>query len=1378
MQRLSKTGLVTPDRVPYGTHLCQFYETKEDLLEVLVPYFKEGLAANESCIWITSDLFSVAEAKDALRAAVPELDHYLTTGQMEIIPHEKWYLLGGSFKIDAVLSACCKKAEIALDQGYCGLRATGDAACFQNDHWNDLIAYEEKVQSSIYAQKMIALCSYPLTQCTATQFLQAVNSHDYAIVRRQGGWECIESRGRKQLMDRLLVQKQAIASSLSPLVMMDLAGNLTYANPAALKAWGYESENEGLNRPATEFWDSPEELMKCVESVRAGGSNVCEMVAKRKDGSTFDAEVLGSLTLDDRGQPIGMVASCLDVTARKAAERRLRESEQHYRTLVENIKLGVTLIDRQHKIVAVNGVHAKMVGRPVDECFGQECFRVFEKREAICPHCPGTRAMETGKPEDVELTGVWNHGMACDIRIQAFPVHGSDGCPEGFIEVVEDITDRKQEQDALRRANFCVEQAADCILWIDPAGKIVFANQKACEVLEYSKEELQELTVFDIDPMITREWWRPHWEAIREKKSFIIETCHRTKSGQIFPVEVGVNYMTFEGNDYNCVFARDIRGRKEAEKQLAHFWAIVNSSQDAIYGSTLDGVVTSWNPGAERLYGYAAAEIIGRPISILAPPERSDEITKLLSRARDGERVELDTVRRRKDGTLVNVYLTWSAIKNVDGDVVGAVAIAHDITNRKRAEESIRENEEKLTSIIDNAAENIFTVSLDGVLTLVSPVWTRLLGHDASEVMGQSFEPFIHPDDVAECLAAMKSVLATGEPQRRTYRIRHKDGNWRWHRTAGSLVRDGQGRPAYFVGVAEDVTERRNAEQELRDYASSLEVANRTIQAAQEIAEAAELEVRKGRDLLQAVVDGIGTPITLIDRNYQILLANRTVRELAGGIDPVANSRKCHQISHGQDTPCEGQHDPCPLKMAFESRRPAKVIHRHSDFRGKESTVEVTATPIVDDNNEIRYVIESCYDITELKRVETDLRNAKQAAEAANRAKSEFLANMSHEIRTPMTAILGFTDILLGNVANEETAQSAQIIKRNGENLLKIINDILDLSKIEAGKGSVDLQECSPSQIATDVISLMKVHADAKGLLLTLEVRGAIPEQITTDPIRLRQILVNMIGNAIKFTEVGNVRIVMRLVPISENESKLIFDVIDTGIGMSEEQMGLLFRPFSQADNSSTRRFGGTGLGLAISKRMAEMLGGDIVVQSSLGQGSTFSLSIGTGHLDSVITQEPSKAVAVKERVGKAKAPQKLDCRILLAEDGPDNQRLIAFVLRKAGAEVEIADNGQIALDLALAARQSGTPFDVILTDMQMPVMDGYEATRSLRGAGFRVPIIALTAHAMSEDRQKCMDAGCDGYITKPIDPKKLAGEIKAWVAKERTSIAALPGPT
>ena len=275
--------------------------------------------------------------------------------------------------------------------------------------------------------------------------------------------------------------------------------------------------------------------------------------------------------------------------------------------------------------------------------------------------------------------------------------------------------------------------------------------------------------------------------------------------------------MTFEGNEYNCVFARDISERKEAEKQLAHFSAIVNSSQDAIIGKTLDGIVTSWNPGAEHLYGYTAAEMIGQPISNLTPPDRSDEIKTLLSKLEDGGSVEqYDTVRRRKDGTLVDVSLTLSPIKNNEGKIIGASAIAHEITNRKRADELLRTNEERLTNIINNAAESIYTMSLDGVLTFVSPVWTRLLGHGVSEVEGRSFAPFIHPEDLAICQDAMKRCLATREPQHGTYRIRHKDGSWRWHHTAGSLVKDRQGNPAGFVGVTEDVTERLRAEEMLR----------------------------------------------------------------------------------------------------------------------------------------------------------------------------------------------------------------------------------------------------------------------------------------------------------------------------------------------------------------------------------------------------------------------------------------------------------------------------------------------------------------------------------------------------------------------------------
>lgn len=405
------------------------------------------------------------------------------------------------------------------------------------------------------------------------------------------------------------------------------------------------------------------------------------------------------------------------------------------------------------------------------------------------------------------------------------------------------------------------------------------------------------------------------------------------------------------------------------------------------------------------------------------------------------------------------------------------------------------------------------------------------------------------------------------------------------------------------------------------------------------------------------------------------------------------------------------------------------------------------------------------------------LESAKDAAESASRAKSAFLATMSHEIRTPMTAIVGYADYLLeeGDVrqAPRERIEAINTIVRNGRHLVQLINDILDLSKIEANRLEVERIFCKPLAIVNDVVSLMRGRAEEKKLTLRSYTDGPVPEVIQSDPTRLRQILVNVVGNAIKFTEQGSVTVVVRHV-VDNSISSIQLEVVDTGIGLTRDQLDRLFQPFSQADMSMTRRFGGSGLGLCISQRFAEMLGGKIEVQSKPGKGTTFNISVATGNVESAMvvntndlkksSEEDPYAVAEARRLN-----MQIAAKILVAEDGIDNQRLIAHLLRKAGADVMVVDNGALACEAIDAAAQGGEQFDIVLMDMQMPVLDGYAATRRLRSSGYELPIIALTAFAMTGDREKCVQAGCTDYLTKPLDRTVFLPLVAKYVETPKT---------
>lgn len=434
------------------------------------------------------------------------------------------------------------------------------------------------------------------------------------------------------------------------------------------------------------------------------------------------------------------------------------------------------------------------------------------------------------------------------------------------------------------------------------------------------------------------------------------------------------------------------------------------------------------------------------------------------------------------------------------------------------------------------------------------------------------------------------------------------------------------------------------------------------------------------------------------------------------------------------------------------------------DPSGEKRIFKVNCSPLFGNEGKIRGVMVSLDDVTQLEKNKIDLKIAKDEADAANKAKGDFLANMSHEIRNPMNAIVGFTDILRRGLEDSESTRTTYLdtIHASGTHLVELINDILDFSKIEAGKLELEIRDCSPYQLMNEVVNVLRMKAEQQSLNLSINLRGVIPETIQADPTRLRQILMNLVGNAIKFTAEGGVRIVASMEDRND-QPFLRFEVTDTGIGMTQEQIGRLFQEFMQADSSVTRRFGGTGLGLAISKRLTEAMGGQIAVSSEPGVGSTFYFSIATGDLTGVPMLNAEQA-ADKFRSASRSKQHGLrvyfkPARVLITDDTPANRQLAGLVLRKAGLTVDEAENGAIAVEKA----SRGT-YDLLLMDMQMPVMDGFTATRTLRDHGLQTPILAFTANVMEQDRQRCVAAGCSGFLTKPINIDLLLSTIAEYL--------------
>ncbi len=400
-----------------------------------------------------------------------------------------------------------------------------------------------------------------------------------------------------------------------------------------------------------------------------------------------------------------------------------------------------------------------------------------------------------------------------------------------------------------------------------------------------------------------------------------------------------------------------------------------------------------------------------------------------------------------------------------------------------------------------------------------------------------------------------------------------------------------------------------------------------------------------------------------------------------------------------------------------------------------------------------------------------ELEEEKTKAILASKAKSEFLANMSHELRTPLTGILGFAEVLEEDLENEEHQSHLRVIRDCGDHLLDLINNILDLSKIEAEKMTIEEMEFSPAHVIEEVVSLLAPKLEDSDVVFSVNYLGPVPDTIRTDPTKLKQIILNLISNSLKFTKQGSIEIEVSHL-LKGSDSYLKIDVVDTGIGMTEEVAQRLFEPFTQADNSTTREYGGTGLGLAISRRMANLLSGDIVIsETKLGVGTRFSITIDTGPLNGVPMRQQvygrTKSSFESNVLDHVEDSSRLlGINVLVADDNGHNRNLVRSLLESAGATVSMADNGKMAIAQALRAEKTKEPFDVILMDMdmRMPQMDGFDAAEILRGRHYPRPIIALTANAMAGDRQRCLDSGCVDYQAKPINRESLLASIEKAV--------------